>query len=161
MVEAPEANILSCLEKLQSDERNFLAIEVDVPEGQLNSRHAVDRRDKTVDSQLAEDSSWIGLQQFNRGQIPPAQRARQPVKPAVRSPSPAKAAKPGLQGASNLPAAQPSAAKAERKAIARSRLVGDNLVQVVFVLGTTAPPESVSTQPDLREESPGEAAQQE
>jgi hypothetical protein len=161
MVEAPEANVLSCLEKLQSDEHNFLAIEVDVPEGQLNSRHAVARRDKTVASQLAADSSWIGLQQFNRGQISPAQRAHQPVKPAVRSPSLAKAAKAGLQRASKLPAAEPSAAKAERKAIARSRLVGDNLVQVVFVLGTTAPPESVSTQPDLREESPGEAAQQE
>ncbi len=161
MIEAPEANVLSCLEKLQSDEHNFLAIEVDVAEGQLNSRHAVARRDKTVDSQLAEDSSWIGLQQFNRGQISPAQRARQPVKPAVRSPSLAKAAKAGLQGASKLSAAQSSAAKAERKAIARSRLVGDNLIQVVFVLGTTALPESVSTQPDLREESPGEAAQQE
>ncbi len=151
MVEAPKANVLSCLEKIQSDERNFVAIEVDMLKGQPSARRAVGRTDKTVNRYAEEDSSWIGRRQFNRGQIPPAQRFLQPAKERVRPPALAKAGKPQPPGVGNLSATEPSVTKAQRKAIARSPLVGDNLIQVVFVLGTSAPPESVSTQPDLQE----------
>ena len=151
MVEAPEANVLSCLEKIQSDERNFLAISVDTLPGQLHSPRATGRTGETGSSQVEEGSSWIGRRQFNRGQIPPRQQALQPAKNRVRLPARSKAGKPQLRGVENLPASEPNVAKAQRKAIARSPSVGDNLIQVVFVLGQTAPPEPVSNQPDSQE----------